>query len=163
MDSGGKLWFLWCTSVRLEGGESDDVSSIHGHTQPLLCVSGAPPKGALLSTLAPIPRVITDPPRGLGSTGGSVGETGVITAAYPSVVSGGQGSPVGGNVGERSLGGGALGGPSHHATTYSFLADDKLQAPLVDSGTVSLVVLSQRHCVTWVWGLFVLSCVLRGV
>jgi hypothetical protein len=148
MDAGGKLWFLWCTSVRLESSDGDDISSNHGGTQPLLCVSGAPPKGALLSTLAPIPRVVTDPPRALGSTGGSLGESGVITAAYPSVVSGGQGSPVGVGVGERSLGGGALGGPSHHTTTYSFLADDKLQAPLVDSGTVSVVAVV-FCCVEW--------------
>lgn len=36
----------------------------------------------------------------------------------------------------RPVGGGALGSVSHHSATYAFLADDRVEAPLVDADTV---------------------------
>ena len=81
-------------------------------------------------------------------------DDGPVTAAYPCVGVGVRAVGKGGSPADRALGGGALGGSSHHTATYTFLADDKAETPLVDDDTVRV-----RACVP----LWLCACAKMGL
>jgi hypothetical protein len=139
VDPSGRLWLLWCSSVRIEGAAGAGAASAS-----LLGSVGSVPADVRLSTVGPIPQVMSDHPSALrdmlstlpgggGGSGSGGGAGGSVTSAYPAAGSAGRSlSPTQ----VRQLGGGALGSTSHHFSAYSFLSSDQQAPRLITDDTV---------------------------
>ena len=161
LDPTGRLWLLWCSSVRVDGGPSSGGDSAVGSS--LLAADASVPPDVRLSSVAPIPKVLVDRPRSpIISSSASLGALGTpsATAMYPAPPSitgaGGQRLSPGHS---RPIGGGALGSTSHHFTSYAFLSNDKHLQRLITEDTVSMrrVLPDNGSMGFWLWILWVVG------